>query len=88
MNYISRKIEDFLAENLSIFPAVVILGSRQCGKSTLIKKMAENREDIDVEINNTFGEAELCGSLEDGAADYALCGSLCTTACTCAANHG
>ncbi|MBR6103707.1 MAG: ATP-binding protein [Paludibacteraceae bacterium] len=46
MNYISRKIEDFLAENLSIFPAVVILGSRQCGKSTLIKKMAENREDM------------------------------------------
>lgn len=46
MNYISRKIENFLAENLSIFPAVVILGSRQCGKSTLIKKLAENRDDM------------------------------------------
>ena len=57
------------------------LGQIMGMKIPVIHKIeAENREDIDVEINNTFGEAELCGNLEDGAADYALCGSLCTTA--------
>ena len=26
---------------MQVFPAVVILGSRQCGKSTLVKMMAD-----------------------------------------------
>ena len=43
MEYIARQIEQYIEENLSIFPAVVVLGSRQCGKSTLIKKMAERK---------------------------------------------
>ena len=46
MEYVNRHIEAYIEENLSIFPAVIILGSRQCGKSTLIKKMAELRDDI------------------------------------------
>jgi predicted AAA+ superfamily ATPase len=40
--YIPRKAENTVEQYLTIFPAVVILGARQCGKSTLIKKMAEN----------------------------------------------
>ena len=40
--YIPRKIEDTVKQYLTIFPVVVILGARQCGKSTLVKKMAEN----------------------------------------------
>jgi len=39
--YIQRKAENTVEQYLAIFPAVVILGARQCGKSTLIKKMAE-----------------------------------------------
>jgi predicted AAA+ superfamily ATPase len=38
---IKRKEEDFLKVNLDIFPAVVILGPRQCGKSTLVKMLSE-----------------------------------------------
>jgi predicted AAA+ superfamily ATPase len=54
---IQRKIEYFVKENLNIFPAIVILGPRQCGKSTLIRMMSgylqdfiyldlQNRDDI------------------------------------------
>jgi predicted AAA+ superfamily ATPase len=39
--YIPRKVENTVKQYLTIFPAVVILGARQCGKSTLVKKMAE-----------------------------------------------
>jgi len=39
--YIPRKQEDFVLENLNVFPAVVILGPRQCGKSTLAKILSE-----------------------------------------------
>jgi predicted AAA+ superfamily ATPase len=39
--YIHRHVENFLIENLKVFPAVVLLGPRQCGKSTLVKKTAE-----------------------------------------------
>ena len=43
---IPRKLESFVRQNLTIFPAVAILGSRQCGKSTLVKMMSENMEDF------------------------------------------
>ena len=42
---IDRNIESFVRENLSVFPAVVILGPRQCGKSTLVKMLYHNSED-------------------------------------------
>ncbi|MGE5357138.1 MAG: ATP-binding protein [Deltaproteobacteria bacterium] len=42
--YINRNIESFLKLNLQSFPAVVLLGTRQCGKSTLIKKMSVDFE--------------------------------------------
>ena len=38
---IKRASQDIVNQYLEIFPAVVILGSRQCGKSTLIKMMAD-----------------------------------------------
>lgn len=41
MDYIKRDIQDFVMQNLSVFPAVAILGSRQCGKSTLVKMMSD-----------------------------------------------
>jgi len=39
---ISRNIEAFVTENLSVFPVVAILGPRQCGKSTLVKMLYQN----------------------------------------------
>lgn len=38
---IQRKIESFVIQNLNVFPAVALLGPRQCGKSTLSKMLAE-----------------------------------------------
>ena len=38
---ICRKAQALVKEYLNVFPAVVILGSRQCGKSTLIRMMSE-----------------------------------------------
>lgn len=43
---IVRKEEDFLKANLGIFPAVVILGPRQCGKSTLVRMLSEGLTDF------------------------------------------
>lgn len=40
-DFIPRKIEDFVLRNLSAFPAVAILGPRQCGKSTLAKMLSD-----------------------------------------------
>lgn len=37
---IKRTIEDFVFQNLRIFPAVALLGPRQCGKSTLARMLA------------------------------------------------
>lgn len=41
---IQRKISDLLQKYLQIFPAVAILGPRQCGKSTLMKMFSEGKD--------------------------------------------
>ena len=43
---IDRKAQSLVKQNLETFPAVVILGSRQCGKSTLIRMMANQLGDF------------------------------------------
>lgn len=40
--FIQRKIEDTIKQYLKIFPVVAVLGPRQCGKSTLVKKLSQN----------------------------------------------
>jgi len=45
-NIISRTASELLEKYLKIFPAVAILGSRQCGKSTLIKHFGKNNSDF------------------------------------------
>lgn len=40
-DFIKRNLEDVVVQYLKIFPVVAILGPRQCGKSTLIKKLSE-----------------------------------------------
>ena len=44
--YIKRAIEDQVTYLSEHFPAVVITGARQTGKTTLIKKLTEAREDV------------------------------------------
>ena len=46
MDYIKRGVQDFVIQNLSVFPAVAILGSRQCGKSTLVKMMSAQKDNF------------------------------------------
>ncbi len=45
-NLLRRDIEPFVRENLNVFPAVVILGPRQCGKSTLAKMLFNDSKDF------------------------------------------
>ncbi|MDR2086145.1 MAG: ATP-binding protein [Dysgonamonadaceae bacterium] len=42
-NLIKRRLESDIYKRLNIFPAVMILGSRQCGKSTLVKMLAQGK---------------------------------------------
>jgi len=44
--YIKRRLESDIYKRLDVFPAVLILGSRQCGKSTLVKRLAEKQENF------------------------------------------
>ena len=44
--YIKRRLESDVYKRINIFPAVLILGSRQCGKSTLVKNLAQGRDDF------------------------------------------
>ncbi len=43
---INRNLASEVEKYLQIFPAVAILGSRQCGKSTLIRMLAQNRQEF------------------------------------------
>ncbi len=44
--YIGRNIESELTKRLTYFPAVAVLGPRQCGKSTLIKELSKRIENF------------------------------------------
>lgn len=46
MMYLTRTLEAALHQYAAIFPVVAILGPRQCGKSTLVKKMFEGQSDF------------------------------------------
>jgi predicted AAA+ superfamily ATPase len=43
-DFIERKAENTIRQYLKIFPVVAVLGPRQCGKSTLVKKLSQNWE--------------------------------------------
>ena len=45
-DFIIRDLKNTISQYLSIFPAVAILGPRQCGKSTLIKSLSKHWDTI------------------------------------------
>ena len=50
--YVSRKLESELRESLRTFPVTALIGPRQCGKSTLAKRIigyAEQTTYLDLE---------------------------------------
>ena len=54
MSDYNRNMELKINSYLSIFPAVVITGVRQCGKTTLAKKLAPNWSYFDLENPDDF----------------------------------
>lgn len=51
--YINRNLEQEILKYRNIFPAVAILGPRQCGKSTLVKKLfSKNENYIYLDLQN------------------------------------
>ena len=49
-----RNYEKKIQELLEFFPVVIILGSRQCGKTTLAKKLRSDWRYFDLEKNRDF----------------------------------
>lgn len=45
-DFIQRRLVSHLKQYLTIFPAVAVLGPRQCGKSTLVKSLSEHLNDV------------------------------------------
>ncbi|NOU35895.1 MAG: ATP-binding protein [Kiritimatiellaceae bacterium] len=63
MKYLNRTLQDALKNRLKQFPAVAVLGPRQCGKSTLARHVIENLDAVylDLEIPshlNKLNDAE------------------------------
>jgi hypothetical protein len=59
--YINRSIEPVVLKNLKDFPAVAILGPRQCGKSTLAKQIVSLRKKsvyLDLELESDLRKLE------------------------------
>ena len=54
MTYIKRNVEQNIDKLLSFFPVVLIVGSRQVGKTTLAKKCAPNWKYFDLEKGKDF----------------------------------
>lgn len=60
MQTIDRRLTEKLKTYLSIFPAVAILGPRQCGKSTLVKNFTKKKENtLFVDLQNEADLAKL-----------------------------
>ncbi|WP_333482161.1 AAA family ATPase [Algoriphagus halophytocola] len=54
-----RKLLSLLQENLSIFPAVGLLGPRQVGKTTLVKDLKLDRESIYIDLEKASDRTKL-----------------------------
>jgi predicted AAA+ superfamily ATPase len=75
-DFIKRNLEDVVVQYLKIFPVVAILGPRQCGKSTLIKKLSEYWGDslfLDLQYENDFSKLAQPAFFFESNADKIIC---------------
>lgn len=68
MHNLHKKIKRFLEaavyKRLSLFPATLILGPRQCGKSTLVKMLETNeKEMLYLDLQNKSGKFNISVSV-------------------------
>ena len=54
MTTLARNLSRKIDELLQIFPAVIIIGTRQCGKTSLAKQLRPDWEYVDLESSQTF----------------------------------
>jgi predicted AAA+ superfamily ATPase len=75
-DFIKRNLEDVVVKYLKIFPVVAILGPRQCGKSTLIKKLSEywgTSMFLDLQYENDFSKLVQPAFFFESNADKIIC---------------
>jgi predicted AAA+ superfamily ATPase len=75
-DFVKRNLEDVVVQYLKIFPVVAILGPRQCGKSTLIKKLSEYWETslyLDLQYENDFSKLAQPAFFFESNADKIIC---------------
>lgn len=75
-DFIQRKIEDTILQYLKIFPVVAVLGPRQCGKSTLVKKLSQNWGSslfLDLQNDTDLSKLDQPGFFFESNADKIIC---------------
>lgn len=75
-DFIQRKIEDTIHRYLKIFPVVAVLGPRQCGKSTLVKRLSQNWGDslfLDLQYDMDLGKLDQPSFFFESNADKIIC---------------
>jgi len=56
-----RKYERLLKEYLTLFPCVALIGSRQCGKTTLIQTLPKDWKVFDLEKQSDYRYLSVSG---------------------------
>lgn len=75
-DFIQRKIEDTIQQYLKIFPVVAVLGPRQCGKSTLVKRLSQNWGDslfLDLQYDIDLSKLDQPSFFFESNADKIIC---------------
>lgn len=75
-DFIQRKIEDTIHQYLKIFPVVAVLGPRQCGKSTLVKRLSQNWGDslfLDLQYDMDLGKLDQPSFFFESNTDKIIC---------------
>ncbi|TRX20924.1 ATP-binding protein [Flavobacterium franklandianum] len=75
-DFIQRTIEDTIKQYLKIFPVVAVLGPRQCGKSTLVKRLCQNWGDslfLDLQYDIDLSKLDQPSFFFESNADKIIC---------------
>ncbi len=75
-DFIQRTLEGTINQYLKIFPVVAVLGPRQCGKSTLIKRLSQNWGDslfLDLQNDADLSKLDQSSFFFESNADKIIC---------------